>query len=210
MRLVSLLACCALAAVGSCAAVASGTRTPKQAVERAVLKAAEVGPGSIVRQIPGGDVVKGQVTLDLCGFDFTSEARRVARLQVSFIRNTGGGPFLSNEVVAYRPGGAAKAMSELRTAVAHCPAGFVRSRVAGAGLLKNRFNRIRSSRFLPGAIGLIDHITEKVKGKTLHFDSLLVYQARGNILSGVYSFGAAQLPVVVHASEQSALNLKRL
>jgi hypothetical protein len=210
MRRLAVLIAMVLAGLGACAAVASTARTPKQAVERAVLKAAEVGPGSIVRQIPGGTVVKGQVTLDLCGFKFTSEALRAARLQVSFIRNTGGGPFLSNEVVAYRTGGAATAMRELRSAIAHCPTGFVKSGVPGAGLLKNSFDPIKSSRFLPGAVGVIDHITEKVSGKTLHFDSLLVYQARGNILSGVYGFGVVQLPTVVHASEQSALNLKRL
>ena len=207
MRVFAVCGCLVLAASFAATAWAF---SPEKKVERAVLKAAEVGPGSITRQIPGGNVVPGEVTLDLCGFKFTSEKLRVARLQVSFIRNTGGGPFLSNEVVAYKRGGAAKAMKELRTAVAHCPKGFVKSTIPGAGLIRNRFNRIRSQKFLPGSIGLIDHITEKVKKKTLHFDSLMVYQARGTVLSGVYSFGVVQLPVVVHSAGQSALNLKKL
>jgi hypothetical protein len=191
-------------------AVAASAFSPEKKVERAVLRAAEIGPGSITRQIPAGNVVQGQVTLDLCGFTFRSERLRVARLQLSYIRNNGTGPFLSNEVVAYKRGGAAKAMRELRTAVAHCPKGFVKSTVPGAGLIKNRFDPIKSSRFLPGSIGLINHITEKVKKKTLRFDSLLVYQVHGNVLSGVYSFGVVQLPTVVHAAEQSARNLKKL
>jgi hypothetical protein len=191
-------------------AVAASAFSPEKKVERAVLRAAEIGPGSITRQIPAGNVVQGQVTLDLCGFTFRSERLRVARLQLSYIRNNGTGPFLSNEVVAYKRGGAAKAMRELRTAVAHCPKGFVKSTVPGAGLIKNRFDPIKSSRFLPGSIGLINHITEKVKKKTLRFDSLLVYQVRGNVLSGVYSFGVVELPTVVHAAEQSARNLKKL
>jgi hypothetical protein len=200
----------AVACIAAAIAPASTSLSPEQTVERAVLRAAEVGPGSIVRQIPNGSVVQGQVTLDLCGFKFRSEGLRTARLQVSFIKDTGGGPFLSNEVVAYKPGGAAKAMRELRTAVAHCPTGFVKSTIPGAGLIKNSFHPIKSDKFLPGAVGLIDHITEKVGKKTLRFDSLMVYQARGNVLSGVYSFGAAQLPTVVHSANESAGRLRRL
>jgi hypothetical protein len=210
MRLAAICACLALGGAVVSVAVASTAMSPEQKAERAVLKAAEVGPGSIVRQIPRGSDVKGVVTLDLCGFTFRSEAMRVARLQVSFIRNTGGGPFLSNEIVVYRPGGAAKAMGELRRAVAACPKGFVKSPIPGAGLIKNKFDPIRSSKFLPGSVGLIDHITEKVKKKTMRFDSLLVYQARGNVLSGVYGFGVVQLPVVVHSADQSAANLRKL
>jgi hypothetical protein len=205
-----ILALCASLAVAASFAVAASAFSPAKTVERAVLKAAEVGPGSISRQIPDGDVVQGQVTLDLCGATFATEKLRLARLQISFIRNTGGGPFLSNEVVAYKRGGAPTAMKELRAAVANCPKGFVKSTIPGAGLIRNRFDPIKSQKFLPGSVGLIDHITEKVKKKTLHFDSLMVYQAHGNVLSGVYSFGVSQLPIVVHAAGQSALNLKKL
>jgi hypothetical protein len=197
------------AAVLAAAALAFG---PEKTVNRAVLRAAQVGPGSIVRDIPHGAQVSGQVTLDVCGFTFKSEQRRLARLQVTFIRNDGTGPFLSNEVVDYKRGWAKKAMKELRHAIATCPKGFAKSTIPGAGLIKNRFDPIKSSKFLPGSIGVIDHITEKLphKKKPLRFDSLLVYQARGNVLSGVYSFGVAQLPVVVHSAEQSALNLTKL
>jgi hypothetical protein len=31
-----------------------------------------------------------------------------------------------------------------------------------------------------------------------------------NVLSAVYSFGAVRLPIVLHAGEQSAVNLKKL
>src|SRR4051812_1414561 len=204
MRLLAVCGCLALAAIGASDALASAVGSSAQKkIDRVVLRAAQLGPGSITREIPNGRDVAGQVTLDLCGFKFRSESLRVARVQLSYIRNTGGGPFLSNEVVAYKPGGAAKAMRELRSAVATCPKGFVKSTVPGAGLIRNRFGSIKSSKFLPGSVGLIDHITEKVKKKTLHFDSLLVYQARGNVLSGVYSFGALRLPIVVHGANES-------
>lgn len=210
MRIAAVCACLALAGIGASFAFAAAARSPQQAAERAVLRAAEVGPETITREIPNGRELKGEVTLDLCGFKFRSEALRVARVQLSYIRDTGGGPFLSNEVVAYKPGGAAKAMKELRKAVATCPKGFVKSTIPGAGLIKNKFDPIKSQLFLPGSVGLIDHITEKTNGKTLRFVSLLVYQARGNVLSGVYSFGIVELPTVVHAAGQSARNLKQL
>src|SRR5262249_23171428 len=141
-----------------------------------------------------------------------SERKRVARLQVTFIKNDGTGSFLSNEVVDYKHGWAKKAMKELRHAIAVCPKGFVKSTIPGAGLINNRFDPIKSSKFLPGSVGVIDHITEKLphNKKPLRFDSLLVYQAHGNVLSGVYSFGVGRLPLVVHAAAQSAVNLKKL
>jgi hypothetical protein len=210
MRLIVVLGCLTLAAAGASLARAAAGASPDKKLDRAVLRAAQIAPGSITREIPGGRDVTGQVTLDLCGYKFRSEKLRVARVQLSWISNTGGPPFLSNEVVAYKAGGAARAMKELRTAVATCPKGFVKSTVPGAGLIKNKFNRIKGRGFLPGTVGLIDHITEKTNGKTLRFDSLLVYQARGNVLSGVYSFGVVRLPLVVHAATQSAKNLRAL
>src|SRR4051812_10072196 len=160
MRLIAVFACLALAAAGASLASAAGLMSAQKKVERAVLRAAQIAPGSITREIPGGRDVRGVVTLDLCGYKFRSESRRVARIQLSWISNTGGPPFMSNEVVAYKPGGAAKALQELRTAVATCPKGFVKSTVPGAGLIKNKFDRIKGRGFLPGTVGLIDHITE--------------------------------------------------
>jgi hypothetical protein len=206
------ICCISVMVAAACFAAAAFAFAPEKSVNRAVLRAAQVGPGSIVRDIPHGSDVRGQVTLDVCGFGFKSERRRVARVQVTFIRNDGTGPFLSNEVVDYKHGWAKKAMKELRKAIATCPKGFVKSTIPGAGMIKNRFDPIKSSKFLPDSIGVIDHITEKLphKKKPLRFDSLLVYQAYGNLLSGVYSFGVARLPIVVHAANQSALNLTKL
>src|SRR5207244_1167786 len=79
MRLAPLPICLIVAAVAVSTALGAAARSPEQALERAVLKAAEVGPGTITRQIPAGNVVQGQVTLDLCGFKFRSETKRVAR-----------------------------------------------------------------------------------------------------------------------------------
>jgi hypothetical protein len=208
----TLAVCASLVLAGACVSVAlAGKQTPAQrAVDRVVLRAAQIGPGTITREIPQGREVDGVNTLDLCGQTFRSEKMRVARVQLSWIRNTGGGPFLSNEVVAYKPGGAAQAMRELRAAVKACPKGFVKSTIPGAGMIKNQFDPIKGKDFVDNSLGLIDHITEKVGKKTLKFDSLLVYQVRGNVLSAVYGFGVVQLPLVVHSAGQSAKNLKKL
>jgi hypothetical protein len=134
------ICCISIPVAAACFAAAALAFAPEKTVDRAVLKASQVGPGSTVRDIPHGTEVRGQVTLDVCGFGFKSERRRVARLQVTFIRNDGTGPFLSNEVVDYEHGWAKKAMKELRKAIATCPKGFVKSTIPGAGMIRNRFD----------------------------------------------------------------------
>ncbi|MGZ8717410.1 MAG: hypothetical protein ACXWYO_09895 [Gaiellaceae bacterium] len=49
------------------------------------------------------------------------------------------------------------------------------------------------------------------KGKPVVQTGYAVYQRQGNVLSGVYSFGASkgQLALCLHAAEQSARNLRR-
>jgi len=48
-------------------------------LERIALQAGDLATGYKLQLMPGGDKVAGQVTLDNCGFDFTTEAHRVAR-----------------------------------------------------------------------------------------------------------------------------------
>jgi hypothetical protein len=202
----SLVCACSLVVTG--AASAAIVASPAQTVARIVLTASQVAPDVTLKQLPGGNQVAGQVTLDLCGYTFHTEALRLARLQVAYTR--GGTPLVSNEVVAYKPGGAASALRELRAAVAHCPAGYVSSRVRGMGQLKNSIKHISVPGALPGSVAIVDRITEKLNGKTLSFDAVLVFQARHDVLSAVYGYGLGQLPLVRHAAVQSAANLKTL
>jgi hypothetical protein len=202
----SLVCACALAVTG--AASAAIVASPAQTVARIVLTAPQVAPDVTVKQLPGGNQVAGQVTLDLCGYPFRTEALRLARLQVAYTR--GGTPLVANEVVAYKRGGAASALRELRTAIAHCPAGYVSSSVRGMGQLKNSIEHISVPGLLPGSVAIVDRITEKLNGRTLRFAAVLVFQARHDVLSGVYGYGLTQLPLVRHAAAQSAANLKTL
>jgi hypothetical protein len=182
--------------------------TPAQTVAAVVLQPAQVAPDVTLKRLPGGNQVAGQVTLDLCGYTFHTEALRLARLQVAYTRSSI--PVVSNEVVAYKSGGAASALRELRTAIAHCPAGYVSSKVPGIGQLKNSITRVSAPGTLPGTVAILDRITQKLNGKTAQFDAVLVFQDRRDVLSAVYGYGRAELPLVRHAAAQSALNLKTL
>ena len=51
------------------------------ALTRIALRKGDLATGYTLRLIPGGDTVRGEVTLDNCGFNFTTEAHRVARRQ---------------------------------------------------------------------------------------------------------------------------------
>jgi hypothetical protein len=176
-----------------------------------VLKGGQVGPGYRLLQRPDGHGVAGFVTLDMCGFAFRSEHLRTARLQVNYVR-TGFPVKLSNEVVTYRPGGAAQAMREVAAAVATCPTTPVSSTVRGVGPLTYRIRRIPAPHLLPGAIALRVHISGTYAGKQFSATDVAIYQRSGNILSGLYAYGgtqAARERITLHAAAQSASNLTR-
>jgi len=94
------------------------------------LQASDLNSGYTVTLIPDGDKVTGQVTLDNCGYNFTTEAHRVARRQYGVLEgsdDTGlieraGSPTTSAAQ-------AAKALAQWHTAAAHCPRTTVHSKV---------------------------------------------------------------------------------
>jgi hypothetical protein len=154
------------------------------------------------------------VTLDLCGFTYPSELLRTARLQVDYDRNLQA-PGLSNEVVSYESGGASQAMHEVDYAVTNCPKGPVRSHVQGVPLLTYRLKRLRAPHLLPGYIALQVRVTGKVGKRTVTETTLSIYQARGNVLSAIYTTApkgvsfAEQASFALRVAQASATNLKR-
>jgi hypothetical protein len=180
-------------------------------VQKLTLTPAQVGAGYVLVQRTDGKGVVNTVTLNLCGpaQSYPSESRRVARLQVDYLKqkSTLG---LSNEVVAYRSGGAAQAMREVVQHVAKCPKEPI---VTDASLppLTYTLTRIKASNLLKGAVALRVRVTGKVQGKKVDQTSYAIYQRKGDVLSGTYSFGPntkAQLQFALHAAQQSALNLR--
>ena len=206
MRIASLglLVTFGLAAAVAQAATSAG-------VERALLTERDLGkPGAYIAITPPGwNQVRNQVTLDLCGFRFHSESLRVARRQLWFRTHTK--PIVSNEVVAYRAGGAALAVSEVRSAVTHCPDGYVRSSVQGVGLVKNRIERITTTGLLADSIAYVDHITEQTSSKALkRYTVIAIFQERHGVLSGVYAVDMTHETLALRAARRSAAKLRAL
>src|SRR4051794_10641796 len=80
-------------------------------VKKLVLAPAQVGKGYLVFPAAGGNGVKGDRTMNLCGLDYRSETLRVGRLQVNYLKKKT--PIgITNEVVTYKGAGAQQAMRE--------------------------------------------------------------------------------------------------
>jgi hypothetical protein len=180
-------------------------------VTKMVLTPAQVGDGYVMLQRRDGVGVNNTVTLNLCGAStsYPSESLRSARLQVDYLKQktTLG---LSNEIVRYKKGGAAQAMREVLQHAARCPHKPI---VTDKALppLTYTLTRIKASKLIKGYVALRVRVTGKVKGKKVDQTSYAVYQRLGDVLSGTYSFGPntkAQLQFVVHAAQQSAINLR--
>jgi hypothetical protein len=175
-----------------------------------LLRAPQVGAGYRRTEIPGGRLVQGEVTLDLCGARFPSEALRTARAQVVY-KAAGTSLGVSNEVVGYRSGGAAQALREVTNAADHCPRGPVGSATPGVTQVTYRLQRIHDARLLPGSLALAVHASGTVNGAHRSVTQVVVYQVRGNVLSAVYAFGgsvAKMRTLALAAAAQSAANLR--
>jgi hypothetical protein len=176
-----------------------------------VLEPAQVGEGYALHARTDGKGVKGRVTLNLCGNDYPSEQFRTARLQVDYLK-AGSAIGISNEVVTYRAGAAVQAMREAIHHAATCPHTPIDSGVKGLPKLTFRITRLHDSQLLKGSLAVRVDVSGTVKGRHVAQTSYAVYQRRGNVLSGVYSFGAntpQQRELCLHAAEQSARNLRR-
>ncbi|HEY4413170.1 MAG TPA: hypothetical protein VGN06_09255 [Gaiellaceae bacterium] len=173
-----------------------------------VLKPGAVGSGYVLMHRPDG-VGTAQRTLDLCGtMNYPSESLRQDRLQVDY-GNTRVPLGLSNEVVTYKSGGAAKAMLEVAQHAQTCPSKPIA--FEGQPPLVYHFTRVTDSKLLRGYLAYRIDISGKIKGKAVTAVRYAVYQRFGNVLSGVYSYAlaagvplAVQQAFVLHAAEASA------
>jgi hypothetical protein len=188
-------------------AVALAIAVAQPNLSKLVLKPTQVGAGFVMQQRPDGHGTK-QRTLDLCGTsNYPSEKLRTARLQVNYLEPTATYA-VSNEVVTYKAGGAAQAMRELVQHAAHCPNKPIKAEGVTATF---RITRITDSKLLKGYLAVQIRTTGVVNGKRKTVTNYAVYQRVGNVLSGVYSYGAAtpaQELLCLHAAEASARNLR--
>lgn len=201
----------ALAAVSGCAsgkghgaaataakvATPSASATPSQTptasaaqlgktLETMALKRADLPSGMKIGLVPAGDVVKGQVTLDNCGYDFTTEADRVARRQYD-VTDGGQDTGLMNELVAYDSAAdAAKALSQWHAAAAHCPHGLIHSHVASEGTYTEKIvhNTLGESD-LPVSHSAVTEMEMTQKGEG-SFYNITIVQVQGRFLDNIY------------------------
>jgi hypothetical protein len=135
-----------------------------------------------------GDRVVGYVTMDMCGAYFASEALRTARHQVGYVAPDHDS--ISSETVAYGSGGAARAMRELRHAIATCPKGSVGSSVAGQPSQKERIEQLpRKSGWQHDKVAIRLTVTPSQGSSET---GALVYQRRGNLITAAYVWAGRQ------------------
>ncbi len=181
-------------------------------VKKLILQPGQVGKGYVMSPAAGGSGVTGDRTMNLCGVDYSSESLRVSRIQANYFKR-GQTLGLANEVVvAYRSGGARQAILEAFRHAASCPNRPVDSGVKGLPKLTFAITRFSAPHLLEGYLAVQIDASGTVKGRRIAQTSYAVYQRRGNVLSGVYSFGPTtrgQLALCLRAAEQSARNLRR-
>ncbi len=199
-----------LAVLAVSATAASAGRTAATDLDKLVLRGSQLGPSyKLLHRAADGRGANGFVTLDLCGYRFTSEARRTGRLQVNYDR-AGAVIKYSNEVVSYTPGGTRLALRELSQAVNRCPSGPVGSTVKGVPPLTYRITRLSTAGLLPGAVALRINVSGVYKGKRFSQTDAAIYQVRGNVMSGLYAYGGSvkqRERAALRAAKQSRANL---
>jgi hypothetical protein len=167
--------------------------TDSEVLKQVGLQPDEVQSVFVVTTISGGDLVEGQITLDLCAATFPSEALRRARLQVEAVDDSGIGLGVSSEAVLYKDGAATEqGFQELRRAKATCPATFVQGETEGVPPLKYTFDPPPDAAWadVPGVTRLAFAFT-LTDMQDQSADAVTVFLRRGRLLVGVYAFGEA-------------------
>lgn len=136
-----------------------------------------------MRLTDGGDGLRVN-TLDICGAEYPSDALRTARRQVQYGPDTDD-MGVSNEIVTYRPGGAAQALKEVQQAVATCPGDKVQEKDMHGGMAIYHVQKllVTGPKWLPGTLAYyveIDHLD----GTTT--TECEIFQSRANVVDIVY------------------------
>lgn len=149
-------------------------------LEKMAIEAADLRPGYTLSLMGDGAAVRGQVTLDNCGFAFTSEAHRVARRQFLVLNPLGQDAGISNELVAYdSTADAAAALAQWRDAAARCPATPVHSSVAGVPLMRDKvIANVSGVADLPVPNNAVTIESQTAQGKTIFALALLQQRKR--------------------------------
>jgi hypothetical protein len=159
---------------------------PGAILETIALHTNDFRAGYTMQLMTAGAQVAGQVTLDNCGYRFSTESHRVARRQY-LLYDAGEPRGLSNELVAYDTRAQAQlALAQWHDAAAHCPRTAVRSSVAGMPKLTERITRNQLHvAGLPDKCNALTVESATAAGQgTLY--SITILQVHGRILDAVY------------------------
>jgi hypothetical protein len=180
-------------------------------LEVQVVRSIDVGPGDLPSEFGSkntlantGNLVIGEVTMNVCGADFFSEVLRTARHQVGYASDK---EYVSTETVSYRDGGASMAMRELRRAIRTCPAGYVDRAMAGVPPMRQQVEPLpHPARWLPDTVAFA--VTDRVKGlPDPHW--ALIYQHRGNLVTAAYVYAGSAFPgLATHVASLLASRLE--
>jgi hypothetical protein len=183
--------------------------TGEALVSQVAIRSQDLGRRGRVRLYEGGDQVQGRVTLDHCGYDFTTESHRVARRQVAIVVNRSKRFALSNEVVAYAtPERAAEALNEFRVSVETCPKhAFRPSMVQGVPDLRYEVSRLRADRSLPVEDNVVGTFVVRARNSDRRLHLIVVFQRRGTVLTGVYLSSFSRLTPAQRATLRSMVHL---
>jgi hypothetical protein len=174
---------------------ASGPTTGLEHILQAIsIQQSDLRSGLTLELITDGDQVAGQVTLDLCSQTYQSESYRVARRQLTVANKNGVATVISTEAVAYTNAlAAARAITELKAAAAHCPSGYAVP-AEGPPALKTIIDRTPDSSWPAVArvqrFGVSATVSEKGTGETAHGYEIFIL--RGRILLGIYVTQASE------------------
>ncbi len=207
------MVCVAFATFAAGGQAANVKITATTDIAKLLLTPQQVGPGYRLVQRPDGHGLKGIATLDLCGYRFASEKLRTNRLQVNYV-HSGRTVTLSNEIVAYQPGGAVQALEEVAYAATHCPSAPLKSLSKGVSAVSYRILPVPLVEPLPaGALAYAVTISLTYEGEHTQQSDIVVYQIRGNVLSGVYGYGgtlAARTQATLASAMKSSRNLRQI
>ncbi|HST83132.1 MAG TPA: hypothetical protein VLL08_15465 [Kineosporiaceae bacterium] len=193
---------------GAAVSTPAATLAPSTLASEIALVDSDVGRGTTVSLIPKGDRVKGQMTMNNCGYTFTTESHRIARLQVEILAPQGQHTGASNEVAVYDTAEqAAKAMNEFRMSVKNCKKTvFHKSGEAGVPKVRYAFETVASAKDLPVKDTAVSTMVVRFKGMKLRMYLELIYQRQGRVISGVY----LQQPIKPTKADKAILRIMAL
>lgn len=175
-----------------------------QIAKAVALTQADMPAGVTLALIPEGDQVAGEVTLDFCNGNYTSENSRIARWQVAGSDASDNLVVSSESVVYSSPAAAQSALQEVRAALVSCPINkYVPSNIEGVGDLKYTLKPVPPDSQLGSLTA--DHVVVYATTTDTSGDSgtnSAIYERVGSVMVAVYGTTVSGILPYAHIVEQ--------